>query len=117
VFAALVVVVVLLVLVCLGSSIADIKGIPQIVESMDRLKVPHSMRSALPIAKTAGAIGLLGGLRSVPLGVFAGLCLAAYFAIATRYHQRAKDKIADTGPAMALCVFSLAAALLRLATA
>ena len=116
-FAALVIVVVLLVLVCVGSSIADLKGMPKVIESMDRLNVPQSMRPALPIAKTAGAVGLLAGLRSVPLGVFAALCLAIYFAIATRYHQRAKDKLADTGPAMALCVMSIAAVLLRLATA
>jgi DoxX-like family len=117
VFVALVVVVVLLTLVCVGSSIADVLKVPQVVESLDRLKVPMVTRPALPIMKTAGAIGLLVGLRSVPLGAFSGICLAAYFGMATQYHLRAKDKLADTAPAMVLCVLSVAAVLLRIGSA
>jgi uncharacterized membrane protein YphA (DoxX/SURF4 family) len=115
-FTVLVVVVVLLTLVCVGSSVADVRKMPRVVEAMDRLRVPLQLRPLLPVLKLLGAAGLLIGLAKAPLGAVAAVCLAAYFAVATWYHGRAKDAAADTGPAAALCVLAVAAAVLRLVT-
>jgi uncharacterized membrane protein YphA (DoxX/SURF4 family) len=115
-FTVLVVVVVLLSLVCVGSSVADMRKMPRVVEAMERLRVPLSLRPLLPALKLLGAAGLLIGLAKAPLGVVTAACLAAYFAVATWYHVRAKDPAADTGPAAALCMLAVAAAVLRLAT-
>ena len=55
---------VVLALVCIASAYADLKMMPQIVESMTKLKMPTRIIPALGIAKIAGAAGLLSGLTT-----------------------------------------------------
>jgi hypothetical protein len=73
---------ILLALVCVASAVGDFKLLPQIVESMERLRMPTRIIPALGIAKVAGALGLLFGLSNEALGAYAALCLTVYFLLA-----------------------------------
>ena len=99
---------VLLALVCAASSYADFKMMPQIVESMTKLKMPIRIIPALGIAKLAGAAGLMVGFNNNNLRIYAAFCLAAYFVLATWCHVRVRDTTSNTIPALALCLVSIA---------
>ncbi len=104
-----------LTLVCVGSSVADWKKDPRIVESMDRMKVPTGVIPALPLFKMAGAAGIVLGLWSKPLGIAAGIGLVLYFVGAVYFHVRAKDPMKDTGPAVLMLLISVLIVLLQIA--
>ena len=95
---------VLLALVC----VADLKMMPQIVESMTKLKMPTRIIPALGIAKIAGAAGLMVGFNINNLRIYAAFCLAVYFVLATWCHVRVRDTAANTIPALVLCLVSIA---------
>ena len=99
---------VVLALVCIASAYADLKMMPQIVESMTKLKMPIRIIPALGIAKIAGAAGLLIGFNNVDLRIYAAFCLAVYFVLATWCHVRVRDTAANTIPALVLCLVSIA---------
>lgn len=99
---------VLLALVCAASSYADFKMMPQIVESMTRLKIPIRVIPALGIAKIAGAAGLMVGFSNNDLRIYAAFCLAVYFVLATWFHVRVRDTVANTIPALVLFLVSIA---------
>ena len=99
---------VVLALVCIASAYADLKMMPQIVESMTKLKMPTRIIPALGIAKIAGAAGLLIGFSNNNLRIYAAFCLAMYFLLATWFHVRVRDTVANTIPALVLCLVSVA---------
>ena len=99
---------VLLALVCVASAYADLKMMPQIVESMTKLKMPTRIIPALGIAKIAGAAGLMVGFSDNNLRIYAAFCLAVYFVLATWCHVRVRDTAANTIPALVLCLVSIA---------
>jgi uncharacterized membrane protein YphA (DoxX/SURF4 family) len=99
---------VVLALVCIASAYADLKMMPQIVESMTKLKMPTRIIPALGIAKIAGAAGLMVGFSDDNLRIYAAFCLAVYFLLATWFHVRVRDTAANTIPALALCLVSIA---------
>ena len=99
---------VVLALVCIASAYADLKMMPQIVESMTKLKMPTRIIPALGIAKIAGAAGLLIGFSDNNLRIYAAFCLAMYFLLATWFHVRVRDTVANTIPALVLCLVSIA---------
>jgi hypothetical protein len=94
-------------LVCLGSAVADFKVLPQILETMERLRMPIRIIPALGAMKVAGALGLLIGIWIDALGSYAAFCLSLYFLAATGLHLRARDTAAQTAPAAALFVLSV----------
>jgi hypothetical protein len=102
-------------LVCVGSSIADWKQDPRVVDSMVRMNVPTGVRPMLPLFKMAGAAGILLGLRAKPLGIAAGVGLVLYFVGALYFHLRAKDPMKDTGPAGLMLIICVLIAVLQLA--
>ena len=69
---------VLLALVCAASSYADFKMMPQIVESMTKLKMPIRIIPAFGIAKIAGAAGLMVGFNNHNLRIYAAFCLTVF---------------------------------------
>ena len=99
---------VLLALVCAASSYADFKMMPQIVESMTKLKMPIRIIPALGIAKIAGAAGLMVGFNNHNLLIYAAFYLTVYFVLATWRHVRVRDTAANTLPALVLCLVSIA---------
>ena len=99
---------VLLALVCVASAYTDLTMMPQIVESMTKLKMPTRIIPALGLAKIAGAAGLLIGFSNNNLRIYAAFCLAVYFVLATWCHVRVRDTAANTIPALTLCLVSIA---------
>jgi DoxX-like family len=101
-------------LVCVGSSVADWKKDPRIMESMDRMKVPVGVIPALPLFKMAGAAGIVIGLWSKPLGIAAGIGLVLYFVGAVFFHLRAKDPLKETAPAVLMLIICTLIAILQI---
>ena len=99
---------VLLALVCVASAYTDLTMMPQIVESMTKLKMPTRIIPALGLAKIAGAAGLLIGFSNNNLRIYAAFCLAVYFVLATWCHVRVRDTAVNTIPALVLCLVSIA---------
>jgi uncharacterized membrane protein YphA (DoxX/SURF4 family) len=112
---ALVILTLLLAFVSVASSLGDWKGVPQILESLDRLKVPFGVRPALPILKTLGAIAILIGLKIKGLGAAGAAGLVTYFAGAVWFHMRAKDAAKEALPAFVLMLLAIAVLIVRLA--
>ncbi len=98
---------VLLIIVCVGSALMDFKKPEQLVQSMNKLRIPLNALPVLGAIKIAAAVGLILGFGNIRLAEVTGACLCAYFAIATTTHTRVKDSIRDTAPAFALLVVSM----------
>lgn len=106
---------VLLIVVCIGSGIMDFMKPAKLVEGMSKLRIPTSSLPVLGAIKIAAAIGLIIGFGNIRLAEVTGVCLCAYFAIATTTHTRVKDSIRDTAPAFVLLVVSMLFVLTTLA--
>jgi hypothetical protein len=113
-FAATVVVSVLLALALLGSATGKLSKQPKIVEQLTGLGVPLGWFPFLALAEIAGAVGLLVGLKVWALGVAAAIGVFLYFDGAVITHVRAKDK--NLLPPMVLGLVAVAAGVLRIAT-
>ena len=109
-----VVLAIVLAAVCAIASIADFKVIPQVIQTMERLRLPVRLIPVLGVAKLAGAVGLLAGLAIDSLLVFTAICLTVYFALATWFHVRVRDDVVETAPAVTLWAVSLATLLTTL---
>jgi hypothetical protein len=99
---------IVLALMCLTSALADFRGIPQILQTMERLRMPIRIVPALGVAKAAAAGGLILGLAVDRLGTFTALCLTAYFVLAVGAHLRVKDALTETIPALVMLGLSAA---------
>lgn len=99
---------VVLAVLCLTSAVADFRLIPQIIHTMERLRMPTRIVPALGVAKLAAAGGLFLGLGIDRLGTFTALCLVVYFFLAVGAHLRVRDAIIETVPAAVM--FGLSAA-------
>jgi hypothetical protein len=106
---------VLLIVVCIGSGIIDFLKPAKLVEGMSKLRIPTNALPVLGTIKIAAAIGLIVGFGNIRLAEVTGVCLCAYFAIATTTHTRVKDSIRDTAPAFVLLVVSMLFVLTTLA--
>lgn len=93
---------------CATSSLADFRGVPQILQTMERLRMPIRIVPALGVAKLAAAGGLLIGLGIDRLGTFTALCLSIYFVLAVGAHLRVKDAVTETIPALVMLGLSVA---------
>lgn len=102
-----VVLAVILAIICAIASIADFKTIPQVIQTMERLRLPLRIIPVLGVAKLAGALGLLIGLSIDALLVYSAICLTVYFVLATWFHLRVKDDLVETAPAATLSLVSL----------
>lgn len=98
---------VILAIICVASAVADFRLLPQVVETVARLRMPTRIIPALGMMKVAGAFGLLIGIWVEVLGSYAALCLSLYFLIATALHLRVRDTPAATAPAAVLFTVSL----------
>ena len=101
------VVAVFLIIILLGSSLADFKKSPQVVEMLSSLKIPEKAIPILGAIKTAGAVGLVIGFFSQQFAILVGACLCAYFAIAAATHTRVKAPLKEAVPALTLCAVSV----------
>lgn len=99
---------IVLALLCATSALADFRLIPQIVQTMERLRMPTRIIPALGVAKAAGAAGLLLGLAIERVGTFVAVCLVVYFVLAVGAHLRVKDAATETIPALVMLGLSAA---------
>lgn len=99
---------ILLAFFCATSALADFRGVPQILQTMERLRMPVRIVPALGVAKLAAAGGLLIGLGIDRLGTFTALCLSIYFVLAVGAHLRVKDAVTETIPAFVMLGLSVA---------
>jgi hypothetical protein len=89
---------------------------PEVVSSYARVGVPEERLNLLAGTLLAGAGGLLVGLVWAPLGIVAGVAVAAYFVVALAAHVRADD-LENAPTPLVMEVLALAATALRAATA
>ncbi len=99
---------ILLAFFCATSALADFRGVPQILQTMERLRMPVRLVPALGVAKLAASGGLLVGLGIERLGTFTALCLSIYFVLAVGAHLRVRDAVTETIPALVMLGLSVA---------
>lgn len=115
-FTAYVVIAILLGLLLPFSASMKFRRAPQIVTSLGGIGVPDAWFPRLGALEAAGGLGLVVGIWWAPLGIAAGIGLVLYFLGAVFFHVRAKD-FAGLPPAAVILVLSIAALVLRIATA
>ena len=73
---------------------------------LDHLGFPHALLPLLPIIKVSTSVGLLVGLRWVPVGTVASAALVAFYSSAIGFHRLAGDHAAAALPAAAVGTLS-----------
>ena len=88
-FAAYVVVSIVLAAALLGSATANFVHYRQVLVTMNRADVPESWISLLGVIKVAGAVGLLAGIAIPLAGLAAALGIILFFLAALAVHIHA----------------------------
>ena len=83
--------------------------------TLTKVGVTEEQFAPLAACETAGALGLLAGMRIAPLGVAAAVGVALYFALAIAAHVRVRDR--DVGPPVVILAMAVAALVLRIGSA
>ena len=96
----------LLVLVCLGTAIADFRADPKALAVTDRLQIPRSAVRTLGVVKSVLTVGLLIGIVVGAVAFVTGVSLVFYFLFAIVAHVRVRDSLANIAPAFICCVAS-----------
>lgn len=111
-FAAYVVVSMLLAITLAGIAAADFTRHQQVLVNMAKAGVPESWLTPLGFLHAAGALGLLVGIRVPLVGQAAAACLVLFFVGAVIAHLRVREY--TLAPAVALLLLSVAALVLQL---
>jgi DoxX-like family len=96
------------------SAMCDFVRYKQVSVAMARAGVPDSWMTTLGILKTAGALGLLVGIRVPVIGMAAAIGLVLFFVAAIIVHLRAHDY--TFGLAVAFLLLAVASLVLGLHT-
>ena len=96
------------------SAFGKIKRIPGAVEAIAHVGVKESKYNQLAALELLGALGLLVGIWSKPIGVAASVGIALYFIGAQTAHVRVRDSFKDIFPAFFLFIGSIAVLILQL---
>ena len=104
----------LLAFASIGSAIAKLKKVPDVMEAMAKVGVKTNQIPVLAFLEIAGGIGIIAGIWNKPLGVLASACLALYFAGALFTHFSRKHKVADFGAALGIFVIAIVTTYLQL---
>ena len=115
-FIATVIVSLLLAAIALASASLKFRPDSAPARTIMSLGVPPSWLPRLAAAEIAGAVGLIVGLAWAPIGIAAAAGLVVYFVGAIVAHVRADDA-ANSKNAVLPLVLSIAALVLRIATA
>ena len=106
---------VLLIAASAGSGVAKLLKVPSVMESMSSVGVSPRQVTVLAALEIAGAIGLLLGVWSKPLGIVSAVCLALYFIGAVASHVRTRHSVAELGPAAVIAVIAITTTVLEVA--
>ena len=70
----------LLAFAAIGSAIAKLKKVPDVMASMASVGVKPNQVPVLAVLEIAGGLGIIAGIWAPGLGTLASICLVAYFA-------------------------------------
>ena len=97
----------LLAFAAIGSAIAKLKKVPDVMASMASVGVKPNQVPVLAALEIAGGLGVISGIWAPALGTLASICLVAYFAGALLSHFKKKHKVADFGAALGIFVIAI----------
>ena len=104
----------LLAFAALGSAIAKLKKVPDVMASMEIVGVKPKQIPVLAFLEIAGGLGIIAGIWNKPLGVLASASLVLYFAGALFTHFSRKHKVADFGAALGIFIIACVTTALQL---
>lgn len=104
----------LLAFAAIGSAIAKLKKVPDVMEAMDSVGVKPNQIKILAFLEIAGGLGIIVSIWSKPLGILAAACLVLYFAGALFAHISRKHKVADFGAALGIFIIACITTVLQL---
>ena len=111
---ALVIFAALLTFAAIGSAIAKLIKVPDVMASMASVGVKPNQVPVLAYLEIAGGVGIIVGIWNKPLGVLSSVCLALYFAGALFTHLSRKHKVADFGAALGIFIIACVTTALQL---
>jgi uncharacterized membrane protein YphA (DoxX/SURF4 family) len=104
----------LLAFAAIGSAIAKLKKVPDVMTSMASVGVKPNQVPVLALLEIAGGLGVIAGIWKPALGTLASVCLIGYFAGALVAHMKKKHKVADFGAALGIFIIAIITAYLQL---
>lgn len=111
---ALVIFAALLTFAAIGSAIAKLIKVPDVMASMASVGVKPNQVPVLAYLEIAGGVGIIVGIWNKPLGILSSVCLALYFAGALFPHFSRKHKVADFGAALGIFIIACVTTVLQL---
>ena len=96
----------LLTFAAVGSAIAKLLKVPDVMASMASVGVKTKQVPLLALLEIAGGLGVILGIWNKSLGIIASIALVLYFLGAIGAHIRAKSKIADAGAAIGIFIIA-----------
>jgi len=104
----------LLAFASIGSAIAKLKKVPDVMAAMASVGVKPNQVPVLAALEIAGGLGVIAGIWAPVLGTLASICLVAYFAGALLSHMKKKHKVADFGAALGIFIIAIVTTYLQL---
>lgn len=98
----------------IGSGVAKLKKVPQVMQSMESVGVKPNQVPLLAALEIAGGLGLAVGIWIQTLGLLASACLALYFLGATASHLRKNHGVAEFGAALGILIIAIAVTYLQI---
>ena len=104
----------LLAFAAIGSAIAKLKKVPDVMTAMASVGVKPNQVPLLAALEIAGGLGVIAGIWVPSLGTLASICLVGYFAGALLSHAKKKHKVADFGAALGIFIIAVITTYLQL---
>lgn len=104
----------LLAFAAIGSAIAKLKKVPDVMASMASVGVKPNQVPVLAFLEIAGGLGLIAGIWAPALGTLAASCLVLYFAVAFLTHLSKKHGASEFGAALGILIISIVTTILQL---
>jgi uncharacterized membrane protein YphA (DoxX/SURF4 family) len=98
----------------IGSAIAKLKKVPDVMASMEKVGVKPNQVPVLAFLEIAGGLGVILGIWSAPLGLVSSVALVLYFVGALYSHFSRKHKVADFGAALGIFIIAVVTTVLQL---
>lgn len=104
----------LLTFAAIGSAIAKLRKVPDVMAMMASVGVKPKNVPVLALLEIAGGLGLIIGIWSVELAIAANIGLILYFFGAVGSHIRVKSKIADAAASSGILVIAIISLFLQM---
>jgi uncharacterized membrane protein YphA (DoxX/SURF4 family) len=98
----------------IGSAIAKLLKVPDVMALMAAVGVKPKQVQLLAILEIAGGLGVILGIWNKNLALLATTCLSFYFIGAISAHLKARSRIADAGAAIGIFIISVITIFLQL---